>query len=80
VAQDAEGKGGETIKYPPTIFAPISLGPGKTGKALFKFDMVAPITGDAVYKYEDEKTGIHHALLPNPDAYAHQLQTLRDRV
>jgi hypothetical protein len=45
---------------------------GGMNGALCHFDMTAPITGDAIYKGQKDNV-IVHALVPNPDAWEHQL-------
>jgi hypothetical protein len=48
---------------------------GLNGK-VYTFDMVAPITGDGIYKTTTEKGVTYHAVVPNPDARDHQARRL----
>lgn len=42
----------------------------------YKFDMIAPITGDAVFKYVSQAAETRHLIIPNPQAAEHQRKWL----
>lgn len=59
------------VNYPPRV----SAGKGPSMK-FYYFDGIAPITGDGLYSYTDDKNNVHSALVPNPDAHDHQTRRL----
>lgn len=65
--------------YPHRIFVQTYRGGVKHNLLTFYFDCIAPITGDGVYRHEEQSGGVRHALLINRNAHAHQLHALRTR-